>query len=86
MAGSSFEIGAPKARDLVPSQMNDAVKMHHVYDVSNRLITFYTTQINAANGEACLATKYTYDGTSNRVVGAREYLTTWNSAWDITVP
>lgn len=86
MAGSSVDIGSPHARDLVPSQMKDAVKMHHVYDGSNRLSIFYTAQVNAEDGATCLATKYTYDGTSNRVVGVREFLSQWDSDWDITVP
>ena len=72
-----------KATDLVPSQLNEAIKTWSVYDGSNRLVSFYTADTDAVNGQTCLLTRYTYDGATSRILGSKEELSTWNSAWNI---
>ena len=69
--------------DFIPSQLAEAVKSHSVYDISNRLSEFYVAMTDAAHGTSCLKTTYTYDGATSRIVGTKEQLSTWNSAWDI---
>jgi hypothetical protein len=61
----------------------EVVKVHHVYDGSDRLIERYEAVANAVHGAKCLRTDYTYDGASTRVVGMKESVSTWDSAWDI---
>jgi len=72
-----------RASDFVTAHMHEAIKSHSVYDGSSRLISFYVAIEQASNGETCALTTYTYDGASSRIVGMKETLSTWNSAWDI---
>lgn len=71
-----------KPSDLIKSQLQEGVKSFFVYDGSNRMTTSYTAAWDAENGDACIITEYQYIGTSNRVQAMKEYLGTWNSAWD----
>lgn len=59
------------------------IKQYLVYDGSNRLITVYEARANAANGEYCLVTTYTYDSTSSRVQKMKETSGVWSSSYDI---
>jgi hypothetical protein len=72
-----------RASDFVSAHLQEAIKTHSVYDGSNRLIQFYAAIEQAKHGEQCALTNYTYDGASARVVGTKETLSTWDSAWDI---
>lgn len=71
------------ADQVLSSLKAEVVKAHHVYDGSDRLQTRYEALANTVNGGPSLKTDYTYDGASTRVVGMKESLSTWNSAWDI---
>lgn len=78
-------MGTPdsKADQILNTLKNEVVKVHHVYDGSNRLIERYEALANASDGAPCLKTTYTYDGASTRVVGMKEAQSTWSSVWDI---
>lgn len=69
--------------ELLKSQAQELIKSHSVYDGSNRPISIYVAQADAANGAACIVTTYTYDSGSTRVVGRKEANSTWDSSWDI---
>ena len=72
-----------KPRDLISSHYIEALKTHSVYDASNRLVSFYVADTDAEHGTRCQLTRYTYDGATTRVVGTKEELSNWDSAWDI---
>jgi len=59
------------------------IKQHFVYDGSNRMVGVYEARENAADGDPCLLTTYTYVSTSTRVQAMKETDSTWNGAWDI---
>jgi hypothetical protein len=71
------------ADELLQTLGREIIKVHREYDGSNRLQYNYEALANAANGGPAIKTTYTYDGASERVVGMKEELATWNSAWDI---
>lgn len=71
------------ADELLTSLGKEAMKVHRVYDGSNRLIEQYETYQNTVHGGPALRTDYTYDGASERVVGMKETMSTWDSSWDI---
>lgn len=72
-----------KARDFVVSHLKEAIKSYYAYDGSNRLEYAYTAHPDAEHGDACLGTQYAYDGATDRVQKSKEFLTTWDSSWDI---
>ena len=71
------------ADELLQALGKEVLKLHRVYDGSNRLIEQYETFANTVDNGVALKTTYTYDGASERVVGMKEELATWDSAWDI---
>lgn len=71
------------ANHHVQAGQAEAVKTKSFYDGSNRLTYFVTAAKKAKNGAPALVTKYTYVGVTSRVDVSVEYMTTWNSAWDI---
>lgn len=72
-----------QADELLRALGKEVMKLHRVYDGSNRVSEQYETFANTVHGGAALKTEYTYDGVSERVVGMKESLATWDSAWDI---
>lgn len=72
-----------KGDELLSSLGKEIMKVHRVYDGSNRLSENYETYANTVHGGPALKTTYTYDGATERVVGMKEELSTWDSAWDI---
>lgn len=62
---------------------NECIKQHFVYDGSARMTGVYEVSSNAAHGDPCLLTTYTYVSTSTRVQAMKEENSTWDSSWDI---
>ena len=73
-------------RDHLLTQAHELVKSHTEYDGNDRVEYVYTASTNAVNGAPCSAVKYSYVGATSRIENMREFNTTWNSAWDLTVP
>lgn len=71
------------ADELLNTLGREAMKVHREYDGSDRLEFQWETVANAVDGAPALKTTYTYDGASERVVGMKEELSTWDSSWDI---
>lgn len=68
--------------DFIPSHLQEALKVHLVYDVRGRMVEQYEAQANALHGAKALKTSYQYDGTTTRIIGMKEEVSTWDSAWD----
>ena len=69
--------------ELLKTHQNELTKTYNVYDVNGRVEYVYTASDDAPNGGSCLVTRFSYDGLTTRIVFAREYYGTWNSAWDL---
>ena len=65
------------------SQLHELVKQHVEYDGLSRTEYVYTVQAGAPDGAPCSVVRYSYDGTSARVVYMKEYSGTWDSAWEV---
>lgn len=72
-----------KADELLVTLGREAMKIHREYDGADRLQYSYEALANAIHGGPAIKTTYTYDGASERVVGMKEEISTWDSAWDI---
>ncbi len=71
-----------RASDLVKSHIAEAIKQHFVYDGVDRMIEVYTALSGAEDGADCGKCTYAYDGSSTRITGMKEELSTWDEAWD----
>lgn len=71
------------ASDFIRPHQKEAVKQYIVYDGLDRMEYHYVATVDADHGDKCLGTQYAYDGTSGRVVKVKEFITTWDSTWDI---
>lgn len=69
--------------DMVSTHFEEGIKSICVYDASDRLEFHYVANIDAEDGDLCMATQYTYVGTSTRVEKTKESKALWQSAWDI---
>lgn len=65
------------------TQAHELVKQHVEYDANNRTEYVYTVREDAEDGTPCSVTRYSYDGSSARVVFMKEYTGTWDGAWDL---
>lgn len=65
------------------TQAHELVKQHVEYDGSSRTEYVYTVRADATNGTPCSVVRYSYSGSTSNVVFMKEYLSTWNSAWDL---
>lgn len=65
------------------TQAHELVKQHIEFDASNRVEYVYTAHADLADGKPCSVVRYSYDGVSSRVVYMKEYVGTWDSAWEI---
>lgn len=70
-------------REFLMAIKQEPVKMLRVYDATNRLATQYEAVTHAKNGDPCMKTEYTYDGTSSRVVKLKESVDIWLLAYDL---
>lgn len=70
-------------REFLTTIRQEPVKMIRVYDAGNRLITQYEAVTHAQDGDPCMRTDYTYDGSSSRVLKLKETVDTWLAAYDI---
>jgi hypothetical protein len=68
--------------NFIQTGTHEQMKMHIVYDGSNRMWKVYEARYNAKNGEGCLVTEYQYSGATTQVTGMKETETTWDSSWD----
>lgn len=66
----------------IKTHLNELVKTYTAYDVNGRPEYVYTAAEDAEDGAPCLVTRYSYDGTSQRVVYLKESNTTWQTAWE----
>jgi len=64
------------------SQLHELVKQHIEYDAQSRPEYVYTVRADAADGAPCSVVRYAYEGISSRILYMKEYLGTWNSAWE----
>ena len=71
------------ATDFVGSHFKEAIKSHLVYDGSNRVTHHYVAISTAKDNEACMVTRYTYNGATTNVVGMTEEIAAWLTIWDI---
>lgn len=69
--------------ELLKSHLLELTKVHNSYDTSNRIEYTYTAANDALHGAPCLVTRFSYDGVTSRILFAKEYYTTWDSAWDV---
>lgn len=63
---------------------DELLKQFFVYDGSNRVTDIYEAHADANHGQPCLRTRYTYDGTSNRVLKMKEVDATWDSSYELS--
>jgi hypothetical protein len=70
-------------RALLQTEAGEFVKQYIAYDSSSRPEYVYVAAAGAADGAPCSITRYTYDGTSSRVLKMKEYEGTWDSSYDI---
>lgn len=63
---------------------HERIKSHIIYNVDNQATHIYTAVAGAADNAPCLLTRYSYDGSSQRVTGSHEFDSNWDSAWDLT--
>lgn len=75
-------VGIPKPTDKIKSHGKEGLKVHIVYDGSNRMSEVYETLADAIHGQVALKTTYQYDGITTRITGMKEELSTWDSSWD----
>ena len=65
------------------TDQNEYIKSYLAYAGSSRLQYVYEAKANAAHGDPCLKTTYTYVATSTRVEKMKEEDATWDSSYDI---
>ena len=66
---------------LLTTGLHEYVKQKLFYDVGGRMVSVYEARTNANDGDACLLTTYTYQGTSNRVDFMQEQEAIWDGTW-----
>jgi hypothetical protein len=65
------------------TQLNELVKQHIEYDGNSRPEYVYTAHADLEDGKPCSVVRYSYDGTSSRVVFMKEYEGTWDESWEV---
>jgi hypothetical protein len=78
-----FRLTSAHVSDFLSTHLKEAVKQHIEYDGFHRMIAVYVANIDAANGDYCMLTRYVYDGNSTRVVYMAESLANWDSTWEM---
>ena len=62
--------------------LTSGVMTYAIYDANTGLMThLYETQHDAIHGDPCLLTEYKYVVDSSDILGSRETVTAWDSAW-----
>ena len=64
------------------SGFHELIKQYYVYDGLGRLAYLYEATVATGDGEPCLLTNYSYDGTTTRIQKIKEENSTWDSSWD----
>ncbi len=65
------------------TQAHELVKQHIEYDSRTRTEYVYTVHADALDGTPCSVVRYSFDGISSRVVYMKEYVSTWQAAWEL---
>ncbi len=63
--------------------LKENIKQWFVYDGTSRMVNVYEAAYNAADGDPCLKTTYSYVSTSTRIQAMKEEDATWDDSWDI---
>lgn len=71
--------------DHLLTQAKELVMQHIEFDGNDRPEYVYTAPVSAVEGTPCTAVKYTYDGGSTRIENMREFNSSWQAAWTISV-
>jgi hypothetical protein len=69
--------------DFIKSHSKEAVKQFITYDLLDRMEYHYVATIDVADQGPCMVTQYEYDGTSGRVVKAKESIGVWLAAYEL---
>lgn len=72
-----------KADEVLQTLMREVVKVYRTYDGSDRVTAEYEAVANAADGQPCLKTEYTYTGARTTPDKMKESLDVWSAAYDI---
>lgn len=68
---------------LIKTALNEYVKVHQEYDIEGRVEYIYEAKTEAVNGDPCVVTRYSYNGTTSDIVFFKEYDGAWNTAWEV---
>lgn len=68
--------------NLLKTQLHEFTKQYITYDAYSRPEYVYTTGVNTINGGPCSIVRYSYSGTSTRVVYMKEYSGAWDTSWE----
>lgn len=63
--------------------MHEPVKQYQIFDGDGRVTHLYEARANAADGDPCMLTRFSYDGTSSRIEKTLESVASWDESWDI---
>jgi hypothetical protein len=58
------------------------MKTYAKKDAQGRVVVLYEAPIGISDGDECVATVYTYSGSSTSPVGTKEKTAIWDGAWD----
>jgi hypothetical protein len=70
-------------RGHLQTQAHELVKQYIVYDANDRPEYVYTVRADADDDTPCSAVRYSYDGTTSRIVYMKEYEATWDISWEV---
>ena len=65
------------------TQTHELVKQHTEFDGSNRVEYVYTVRADATEATPCSVVRYSYVGASSRIIFMKEFVSTWQIAWDV---
>jgi hypothetical protein len=77
-------IGGIKGKDFLETHQVETTKTKSFYDGLNRLSYFIVASKTSVTGTPCLVTKYSYVGSTAQVDTSTEYITAWDTSWDLT--
>lgn len=68
--------------DVIRSTLAIGVQTYSIYDGDGRLTSVYEAPTGAIAGTPCLLTQFKYAPSSTRVIGTKETVEEWDTAWD----
>lgn len=69
---------------ILASLGKERFKTKYFYDVSGRNTYVVQAPVEAEDGDPALVTKFEYTNDETYPTSSREYVKTWQAAWDIT--